>query len=78
MTLTTAYTIYTIELETKKRVTEFVNGKAVWTEYTQYNILHDGEVVQFCFNEEDVEEAIRFFEEGDNIDPIYFTGLTAG
>ena len=78
MTYISPNTLYQIEPVTQKRVTEFVDGQPVWTEYTQFNIIHDGEVVQFCFNEEDIEETIRFFEKGDNIDPIYFTGLTAG
>ena len=71
-------TNYTIQPKTQKRVTRFENGTPIWEEYTQYDILKDGKMVQFCFREEDIEKKIRFLEEGDGIDPIYFTGLTAG
>ena len=78
MTIFSNLATYTIEPEEQRRVVAFENGAPVWDTYTQYNILLNGERVTFCFDEELVEETIRWFEEGDRIDPRYFTGLTAG
>jgi hypothetical protein len=69
---------YEIKTKTERRVTHFENGVGVWEEYPRYDITLDGEIVQFCFNKEDIEPTIDFLENGDGIDPAYFTGLTAG
>ena len=77
-TFTTDKAVYTIELHTQRRVDEFVDGVAVWIEYPQYNIMLDGRMVRFCYDENDIEEMIRVEENGHGIDPAYLTGLTAG
>ena len=79
MFYTTQTTTYIIEPVTTKRVTDFVDGQPVWTETTLYNVLHDGEFVTYAPTEEELPVVIDIFEGGgDRIDPIYFTGLTAG
>ena len=77
-TFTTDKAVYTIELHQQRRVTEFVGGAPVWTTYNQYNIMLDGKMVRFCYDEADIEEMIRIEENGHGIDPAYLTGLTAG
>ena len=77
-TYTTKTATYTITTQTDRRVVGFENGKPIWNEYTQYNILRDGKMVRFCFNEADIPEMIDIEENGHGIDPIYLTGRTAG
>ena len=69
---------YEIKTRTERRVTRFENGVGVWEEYPRYDITLDGEIVQFCFDESKIESTIDFLENGDGINPSYFTGLTAG
>lgn len=78
MTFISPLSIYSVEPEHQSRVTRFENGEPVWETYTQWNVYLDGQRIGFCFDEDRVEEVVRSFEEGDNIDPAYFTGLTAG
>tara|TARA_R110002012_G_scaffold256941_2_gene437143 strand:+ start:1128 stop:1367 length:240 start_codon:yes stop_codon:yes gene_type:complete len=77
-TITTKLATYTIEPHQQRRVTEFVGGAPVWTTYIQYNILRDGKMVRFCYDENDIEEMIRVEENGHGIDAAYLTGVTAG
>ena len=77
-TITTQKATYTVEPKVQKRVARFEDGKQVWETYTQFNILQDGRMVQFCFNEEDIDKTIHFLENGDGINAVYFTGVTAG
>ena len=77
-TFTTDKAVYTIELHTQRRVDEFVDGVAVWETFTQYNIMLDGKMVRFCYDEADIEEMIRIEEDGHGIDPVYLNGVTAG
>ena len=58
----TTQAAYTIEAKTQRRVTGFENGQAVWTEYTQYDILRDGQMIRFVFNEEDILPMIDLHE----------------
>ena len=69
---------YEIQPKTQKRVVRFENGTPIWEEYTRYDILKDGKMVQFCFRVGDIWKTIHFLEYGDGIDPAYFTGLTTG
>ena len=78
MTFISPLSIYSVEPEEQSRVTRFENGEPIWETYIQWNVYLDGQRIGFCFDEDRVEEVVRFFEEGDNIDPAYFTGLTAG
>ena len=70
---------YTIETQENRRVVAFENGEQVWGTTTQYNILFGNEVINFCYDEDMIATQIADFEgNGDNIDPIYFTGITNG
>ena len=69
---------YTVETELKKRVTEFVDGRPVWTEYQTFEVYLDGEFVTCTVDENLIEELVHEFENGSNIDPAFLTGLTAG
>ena len=77
-TITTDKAVYTVQQKAERRVVGFENGQAVWAEYIQYNILRDGKMVRFCFNENDIEEMINIEENGHGIDTAYLTGVTAG
>jgi hypothetical protein len=42
---------------------EFMNPETRYIrEYTQYDIVLDGNPVQFCFREEDIAETVRCYE----------------
>ena len=69
---------YIIEHELESRVTEFREGAPVWNDYNVFNIFLDGKLVSFCHQEEDIASQVNFFENGDGIDPIYFSGITNG
>jgi hypothetical protein len=58
-------TEYLIVAKPKSRVDyrEFMNPETKYIlEYTQYDIVFNGNPVQFCFREEDVPEAVSRFE----------------
>jgi hypothetical protein len=78
MTYISPLSIYSVELEEKSRVTRFENGQPIWETYTQFNISLDGKMIGFVFDEDQIESYIDEFENGSRINPIYFTGLTAG
>ena len=77
-TFTTDQAVYTIEQHTQRRVDEFVDGVAVWIEYPQFNILKDGKMVRFCYDEADIAKMVDIEENGHGINPAYLTGVTAG
>ena len=77
-TVTTDKATYTVQVKAERRVVEFQDGQPIWAEYLQYNIILDGKMVRFCFDENDIEEMISIEENGHGIDPAYLTGLTAG
>ena len=53
-TFTTDKAVYTIEQHTQRRVDEFVDGVAVWVEYPQYNVMLDGKMICFCYDENEI------------------------
>lgn len=61
-TYTTKTATYTITTQTNRRVVTFQDGAPVWGETTQYNILKDGEMVRFCFEEDRIQEMIEWHE----------------
>jgi hypothetical protein len=77
-TFTTDKAVYTIELHHQRRVDRFEDGVAIWEDIVQYNIMLDGKMVRFCYDEADIEEMIRIEENGHGINPAYLTGVTAG
>ncbi len=55
---TTTLATYTIEKHTQRRVDRFEDGVAVWIEYPQFNILKDGKMLCFCYDEADIAGVI--------------------
>jgi hypothetical protein len=55
-------TVYDVKPEAQKRVTRFEDGKGIWETYTQYNILLDGKMVQFCFDKTDIASTVSHLE----------------
>ena len=77
--ITTNKATYEIRVDVETRMAEGPFGHLVPKSYLVYNILEDGKMVRFCHDENDIEEMIAIHEgRGDNIDPIYFTGVTSG
>jgi len=78
MTFSTDKNTYTVNFRTERRVTSFKNHQPVWEDLPRWDITLDGEIVQWCYDEDQIASRINFFENGDGIDPIYFNGVTAG
>ena len=78
MTFFSNLATYTVETQEARRVVEFKDGQPIWADYIIYNIYINGEWINACTDENDIEDLVRLFEYGDDIDPIYFTGITNG
>jgi hypothetical protein len=79
MTITTDQATYTVTTDVLTRMAEGPGGNLIPTNSVQYNILLDGVMVRFCFDEERIEEMIAIHEgRGNAPHPIYFTGRTSG
>ena len=58
-------TEYLIVAKPQSRVDyhEFMNPETRYIrEYTQYDVISEGNLVQFCFREEDIPDAVNRFE----------------
>ena len=78
-TVTTEQATYTVTTDVLTRMTEGPGGNLIPENSVQYNILLDGKMVRFCFDEERIEEMIAFHEgRARSPHPIYFTGYTSG
>ena len=76
---TTDQATYTVTTQVLTRMTEGPGGNLIPESSVQYNILLDGKMVRFCFDEERIEEMIAIHEGRDRSPhAIYFTGITAG
>ena len=62
MQITTPLATYEIEVKQMTRTAYPETGGTAQVEYTQYNILDDGQLVGFVFDENDIEAAINGIE----------------
>ncbi len=60
--ITTDKAVYTIEVKTETRMTYGRDGEMTPKTYFQYNIMKDGKMVRFCFNQADIMEMIEVEE----------------
>lgn len=61
-TITTDKAVYTIETETRTRMTYSRDGEQIPKTYFQHNILKDGKMVRFCFDQADIMDMIHVEE----------------
>ncbi len=57
-TYTTDKAVYTIEPHQQRRVDRFEDGVAIWKEFTQYNVMLNGKMLCFCYDEADLAGVI--------------------
>ena len=61
-TITTDKAVYTIETETRTRMTYSAGGDMIPKTYFQHNIMKDGKMVRFCFDQADIMDMIHVEE----------------
>ncbi len=69
-TITTDKAVYTVETKTETRMTYGRDGEMIPKTYFQYNIMKDGKMVRFCFDQADIMDMIHIEE-----NPEQYTGI---